>query len=129
MKRMILGSLLAVGFFSIGCEKETKGVCVKVKVVAEICGQVVLQIQDPSKYYLGESGYDYRGKIYNNVFYTEDNCNDPLPLSNTTRDSLFFVRIVEPNSSDTSCVNCRAALQSRPQKAYHVSVKSACNNQ
>jgi hypothetical protein len=119
---------------ALSCSKETTNPtpeqCVRVKVIAEICGQAALQIQDPAFYQYGEDGWKSAdGQVHDHSFFTEFNCTDYDYLQKTFNNKLigaeFTMKFVENNDLG-SCARCKAALGNRPTKSNWIKISENC---
>lgn len=98
-------------------ENATTGKCIEVSIVASICGNAVLKIEDPGYYHLGETWNDHQ-----NVFYTFFGCSvKEAELAGKK----FFVTL-EKEQTDIDCARCLAALDYNGQKKYFVRVHEVC---
>ena len=119
MKKLPL--IVLVALFSLSsCDEEEPGLpteCIQVALMDTICGQAVLQIQDPNFYYLGETANGVE-----NVFFTYLHCNDmDKDLGGT-----FFIKFNPENEDEGTCVVCLAALPYDGDKSYEVRVAEDC---
>ena len=90
--------------------------CIEVGVLEMFCGQVVMQIQDPNYYYLGESANGYE-----NVFFTYAHCDDmDKDLSGT-----ILVELTD-NTEKGSCAVCLGLLPYDGDRIYDVRIRDKC---
>lgn len=130
---IVIVSLL-VGMWA--CETEDisqeskQDTCVKVKIVASICGNAVLQIQDPAYYSYGEKGWASGGQVLDHVFYTEFSCQDERTLSQLGSSSLvgtvLNVKFVEKPTAG-ECIRCMATVANAPNTRRYVQISTDCN--
>ena len=82
MMKSMLFPVLLILFTIASCEKTesdfSNNECIKIKVIAEICGTAVIQFQDERHYALGEKGWSQDGgkTVYDNVAFTVFSCED-----------------------------------------------------
>lgn len=130
MKKIALLSLI---WLSIACGHSgdiTFSDCVPVKVITQLCGNVVLQIQDPSQQFRGEK-WTLNGITYPGCFFTVLDCateegHRDLFYNN---DASFKVRIVGEGIADDlgNCARCLALLaETPPKRVYQISVIDNC---
>lgn len=106
--------------------------CFKVKRVAGICADVVLQVQDPKYFSLGEDNWPNtsdKNLLYNHVFFVANYCAFEKSLLAAGLDpkttETFTVQLgTDPNATD--CITCKAALASRPVTKQSVIVVKTC---
>lgn len=111
--------LLAIAL--VCCDKETltnaRG-CVAVKYVTGICGNAVLQIENPSYFGLGE---DVDG--YEHVFLATLECfTDQQPLEGKS----FLVEL-DPSDFNDQCAVCLAMVAYSGSKKYNVRIHQQCD--
>ncbi|MBX2894831.1 MAG: hypothetical protein KF763_05295 [Cyclobacteriaceae bacterium] len=119
MKNRVCFVLLTILLWS--CESQTiktTGGCIPVVQIGGICGQAVLQIQDPDLYHFGEDSDGYE-----HVFLATLECNAPQIESGKT----FYVQL-NPDNFNTSCATCLAAVDYSGSKKYPVRVFNSCSN-
>lgn len=109
--------LLAIAM--VCCDKETLSNatgCVAVKYVTGICGNAVLQIEDPAFYGLGENvdGYEH-------VFLATLECFTDQPLEGKS----FLVEL-DPSDFNNQCAVCLAMVLYSGTKKYNVRVHQQC---
>ena len=130
----ILPGLFLLAFLSCQYGKdlvEDNG-CIRIKIVATICSEVVYQVQDEKYYDLGENGWgDGKTKI-DHVFFSYLNCTDLDYLGKLAVATLIGkeldVRLVTENAADFNCASCKATLGNRPSKKHKVEITlDGCN--
>lgn len=125
MKRFFLAllSVVVITFSSCENESETYPDCIEVRVVAELCGNAVLQVVNGYQALNLETWTDSEGNVHQNTFSTFMNpCaeNYPDDLSST-----FFVTFAD--EKDTSdCIVCLALLANMPQTYIDVRFVAPC---
>jgi hypothetical protein len=130
MKRISI--ILLLGLLLNACQSDETQIptqCVKVKIIATICGMAVLQIQDPAYYGYGEKGWASGGQVFDHVFFTEFSCQDEQTLSQLARPNLvglvLNVKFLEKADAD-SCVRCKAMVANPPATRQYVQLKTSC---
>jgi hypothetical protein len=103
------------------CESQTlktTGGCIPVIQIGGICGQAVLQIQDPDLYHFGEEtdGYEH-------VFLATLECNAFQIEPGKT----FYVQL-NPDNFNGNCAMCLAAVDYSGSKKYPVRIFNSCSN-
>ena len=134
MKNILATLLLSFFLMGISCEKT--GVTYttepfRVKIISEICGTAVVQIQDEVFYKYGTDGFIKEGVTYNHVFTTQFSCADLAKLQSLTANKTGLVikiqlinsAIVEPN-----CVRCEATVSNAPSLFQHLSLTQDWSN-
>jgi hypothetical protein len=117
MKQLFLITTVAMLLNACELEEPTyAGECIEVKYVTGICGQAVLEIQDPAYYHLGET---WNGN--NHVFYTLFHCDDMEKSTEGT----FLITIQEAYEPG-SCAVCLAMLDYTGEKRYDVRRVDVC---
>lgn len=119
----ILGIILFIGPCdsneSVKATKDSRlADCFRVKTVATICGEAVVQIQNEQYMSLGE---DWNG--FNNVFFTSLPCGAE---SFGVEGKEFSVRILEkPDAGD--CIRCKATIAYDGKRRYFIAASETCN--
>jgi len=127
---------LFVLFTFASCEKNDVDLenedCIKVKVLAEICGTAVLQIQNSKYYNLGEKGWSQdNGKTtYDNVFFTVFSCEDmeyiAKEYAGKAEGKTLNVKIQDKFEMG-NCAVCLAIVANPPSTKQNVKVaKNGC---
>lgn len=135
LKKVLIPSLFALFTFG-SCEKSDSDFqndeCIEVKVLAEICGTAVLQIQNSKYYNLGEKGWSQEnGKTsFDNVFFTVFSCEDMEYLSKEysgkPEGKSFNIKIQDKFEMG-NCAVCLAIIANPPAKRQNVKVaKNGC---
>ncbi|MEN9550049.1 MAG: hypothetical protein RIR12_2640 [Bacteroidota bacterium] len=133
MKKILM--ILGIGVTAFtGCTKNESDLptaCVSVKLIKEVCGDAILQIQDSKYYNLGVDGFALEGKIYDHVFTTRFTCKSlaAMPQTLTTdRSGLVFTvtLLKEPEAVDSTCATCLATLSNAPNKFYNTKYTKTC---
>ena len=98
--------------------------CIEVRLVAELCGQAVLQLVNDVHFGLGENGWEWNEVVYNNVFSTDLSCE---MMENMPRDgSSFTIRLVE-DQDPGNCAVCLALFSGRPDSFHYVEMTENCD--
>lgn len=111
--------LFLVGII-VGCNSDINQLptnCIAVKYVRGICGNVVLKIQDPQYFNVGE---DSDGD--SNVFLGTVECFSDIE---DLKDTLFYVELNPPNFN-SNCAVCLAMVTYSGSKHYAVRVHKMC---
>lgn len=120
MKKLSCLTLLLALLIS-SCENEIETDLIEVKIVAEVCGNVVLQVVGDPKGLSVETWTDNSEVVYQNTFgsflYP---CDENYPAN---YDRTFFVSIRE-SKPETNCVVCLALLGNMPDQFYHTQIVS-----
>lgn len=121
---MCLG-LLSVGLWA--CEEDTvplDGSCIEVRLVADICGQAVIQVLSPHAETLDLGSYTHwEDGTFDDVFGTFLDCED---MDRLPRDgSSFRIKIIEEPMPQT-CAVCLALLADMPEERYHMRIVTDC---
>lgn len=106
--------------------------CFKVKRVAGICADVVLQVQDAKYYNLGEDNWPNtsdKNLLYNHVFFVANYCAfekslEAAGIDPKTKDEFTVQLGTQPDAE--GCITCMAALASRPATKQSVVVVKSC---
>jgi hypothetical protein len=115
---------LVLSGFSCAKHEETNNLCIKAKLLTEICGQAVFQILDSEHFHLGENGWEFNGSKIDHVFYTELGCEDlKIKLTSGSEVSL----LIKSKREDRNCAICEAALLSRPKTTQFIKVVDRCS--
>ncbi|MEN9550055.1 MAG: hypothetical protein RIR12_2646 [Bacteroidota bacterium] len=134
MKKLLL--ILGIGIITLAaCTKDETDLptaCVSVKLIKEVCGDAILQIQDSKYYNLGVDGFALEGKIYDHVFTTRFTCQSlaamPQTLTADRSGLVFNVKLLkEPETADSTCVTCLATLSNAPSKFYITKYAKTCD--
>jgi hypothetical protein len=101
--------LVAIPFLMLlfqPCKKCAESDVVKGKVVHRSCASIVVQVTDPSHYYLGQAQWQQSGRtpVYQNVFAVKNTCSFPGNIPEGT-DITFRVISNDPTNQD--CVVCQ----------------------
>ena len=127
MKHKLILPLMMVLALTFSCDDEgidpTEN-CIEVTLVAELCGQAVLQVVSDAHFNLGENGWEWNDTVYNNVFSTDLSCD---AMQNMPRDgSSFTIRLVE-DQDPGNCAVCLALFSGRPDTFHYVEMVDNCN--
>lgn len=132
MIRKILIPTLFLLFTFASCEKtedlQADNDCIKVKLIAEICGTAVLQIQDSKHFDLGENNWSLEVGTtkYDNVFFTVFSCEDMEFLSQNKNQKTFNVKVNDKFEMG-NCAVCLALIANPPSKKLNISIaKTNC---
>lgn len=132
MKKIILATLICFTTIFSGCEKTEEELlqqCFKAKILDEICGTAVLQIQDPAYYQFGIDGYQLDGVTYDHVFSTELSCADlgSLQTNNTLlRGREINIKILKQAQYDPACIRCASLVLNAPAKWIPIKLSNEC---
>lgn len=125
MKRLIL-TLLSISIFTISaCDNELETNCIEVRLIADVCGNAVLQVVNESPDFpLGTwTDHNDNERVYDNVFGAFLNpCAENYPED---REDTFFV-VLSDSLEQTNCVVCLALPASMPEQFYHVRIVEPC---
>lgn len=133
MKKIIVSALTCVTLILTGCEKTEEELlqqCFKVKILDEVCGTAVMQIQDEAYYKYGVNGYQLDGVTYDHVFSTELSCADLSKfqtLAPSLRGLVVNIKILKQKEYDPACVRCAAIVPNAPAKWIPVKFSEKCN--
>lgn len=122
MKKIILAAVVCFTTILTGCEKteeELLAQCFKVKILNEVCGTAVVQIQDPEYFKYGVNGYQLDGVTYDHVFSTELSCADLTKLQTfaaSLRGLVVDVKMLKQMEYDPACTRCAAVVPNAPAK-------------
>ncbi len=102
--------------------------CIKVRRVARVCKQTVLQVMDPRFYHIGEDNWvnlQAGGEVYDHVFLVENIgafdqsiINQELRLPNTGVSQEFTVKAGD-SQDVTNWAYCQAVLPGAPPAKRH----------
>lgn len=133
MKKIILSTLTCLSLVFSGCEKKDEELlahCFKVKILDEVCGSAVVQIQDEDYYKFGVNGYQLDGVIYDHVFSTELSCADLSrfhTLASSLRGLVVDVKMLKQMEYDPACGRCAAIVPNAPAKWIPIKFSDNCN--
>lgn len=120
---IVILSFLLAG--SSGCDKSTaelEKATFHVKVIDEICGNAVVQIQDSTLYQYGVNGYVKADSTYDHVFTTRFSCADMAKLQTFTADKsgiVIKVKLIKDAPQEQACIRCAATL-ANPPAIFHL---------
>lgn len=131
MKHKFILSLLFLTLFFTACENEDWRLpvpqnCVEVKLVAELCGQAVIQVVSEQHFSLGEGSWtDWDGNVHRNVFSTNLHCED---MERIPRDgATFLIKIVDEEEwGPQNCAVCLALFADRPERFHYMRMIDNC---
>lgn len=130
MKKIMIALLLTSVW--MGCEPsltEFPSDCIRVKVIDNVCGNVVLQIQDDKYKPLGE-GWVLNGVAYSGCFFSMLDCatTDGPASEYFNQSDPFDIRIVGAGIAQDPgvCIRCLAMIGNPPSKVYQVKVSADC---
>lgn len=127
MKYMITALLFILAASCTKQKDKDENACFRVKMVASLCADVVLQIQDPQYYDLGEDNWPNpqdSNLLYNHVFLVKNYCSYNKSKPVISADGTFSVRLATESEND--CIVCMAILPGRPQTEQKVIAVSDC---
>ena len=129
MKKLFSISALGLLFLLSSCDKnDTEGQrdeCFEATIIAEICGNAVMQINDEDFEDLGVDGWTNQEVVYDNVFFTRFNCDELAYFGKLARPSLagLKVKVSVTDAKDWgSCAVCLATLSNPPSKYLDVEI-------
>lgn len=129
MNRLILTFLMAV---CVSCEPNLQNSltkCSKVKVLASMCGSVVLQIQDPSLVGFGEdwSSRPGIGPVYTGCFLSHLDCEtmEKYGTQFVPNQNELLVEFIESDNL-VGCARCAAIVSNPPTTNYSIKVIANC---
>jgi hypothetical protein len=135
IRTMLFPVLLALFTFT-SCEKSesdfSNNDCIKIKVIAEICGTAVIQFQDEKHFDLGEKGWSQDGgkTVYDNVAFTVLSCEDMEFLAkehNGNVSNKLLNVTINDNFEMGSCAVCLAIIAGPPTKKVNIKIaKNSC---
>lgn len=99
----------------------------RVKIIDEICGNAVVQIQDTAFFSYGVNGYVKADSVYDHVFTTRFSCYDLAKMQTLTANKSGLVVKVKRISKaipEPDCVTCAATLPNAPA-VFHLVVLTA----
>ena len=134
MKKTLAIVLISIGFIGISCEKTEVAYITtpfKVKIIGEICGNAVVQIQDTAFYQYGMDGFTKDGVSYNHVFTTQFSCSDLEKLQTLTANKtglVVKVQLLNSAKSEPNCVKCEAAVPNAPSLFQHIALTKDWSN-
>lgn len=108
-----------------GCSKSSSELpdqLFRVKIIDEVCGNAVVQIQDTAFFAYGVNGYVKADATYEHVFTTRFTCSDLAKMQTLTADKSGLVVTVKRISEaipEPGCVTCTATLPNAPA-AFHL---------
>lgn len=118
---VVLSFLLA----GSGCDKSTaelENKTFQVKIINEICGNAVVQIQDSALYQYGVNGYVKADSTYDHVFATRFSCADMEKMQTLTADKsglVVKVKLIKEAPQEPACIRCAATL-ANPPAVFHL---------
>ena len=108
--------------------------CIRVKVIADICGTAVIQFQDEKHFTLGEKGWSQDGgkTVFDNVAFTVFSCEDMQYLANTFNDGttgkMINVKVTD-NFEMGNCAVCLAIISNPPTKRVNIKIaRNGCSS-
>ncbi len=114
---LFLAGILAVVFY--GCEKEQALTeTFKVKFIAGMCGQNIIEILDSNYYDKGINWTNTNGQSFKNVFSVQNHCD--FELANLKAGDVFNCRLIA-GPGKRGCTVCMAYMEI-PPKAWNVKV-------
>jgi len=127
MKRFFFALLSVVVISFSSCENESEVVpnCIEVRVVANVCGNAVLQVVNGYQALNLETWTDSEGNVYQNTFGTFMNpCADNYP---NDPESSFFVTFADEKELG-DCIVCLAMLANMPQTYIDIRFVDPCGS-
>ncbi|MBX9733525.1 MAG: hypothetical protein K2X37_05655 [Chitinophagaceae bacterium] len=133
MKKQIVALCLVI-FLISGCTKNETDLpagCISVKLIKEMCGNAILQIQDSKYYNLGVDNFTFEGKTYDHVFTTRFSCQSlaamPQTLTADRSGLVFNIKFLKEPETDSTCATCLAVLSNTPNKYYATKYMKTCD--
>ena len=117
---------IALAFIALAslssCENEGE-TCLEVKIVAELCGNAVVQVVSGNAGIpVTESWTDHNNVTYDNVFSTFlDPCDSYLPARGET----VLMKITKERK-ETDCAVCLALPANSPKQFYYTEIVTDC---
>lgn len=120
--------VVVVSFFLLavaGCSKSSSALpdqLFRVKIIDEVCGNAVVQIQDTAFFSYGVNGYVKADSAYDHVFTTRFACSDLAKMQTLTANKSGLVVTVKHISEvipEPDCITCLATLPNAPA-AFHL---------
>jgi len=133
MKRIFLSTLTCLALLFSSCEKTEEELlqqCFTIKILDEVCGTAVVQIQNEEYYKYGVNGYQLDGVTYDHVFSTELSCADLTKfktLSASLRGLVVDVKMLKQMEYDPACTRCAAIVPNAPAKWIPIKFSENCN--
>lgn len=122
MKSILLAAITTLTLVFSGCEKNDEALLkkkFKIKILDEVCGTAVVQIQDEDYYRFGVDGYELDGVTYDHVFSTELSCADLSKFKTfapSLRGLVVDVKILKQMEYDPACIRCASIVPNAPAK-------------
>ena len=126
MKRTLFSLMFAAMAFIFSCDNKPDTDCIEVRMLANVCGNAVLQVVDTGLDMELGSWTDFNDDTtYENVFGT---FLDPCIFDNLPdgKDETFLVKITDKRS-ESNCVVCLALLADMPDEFYFVENAITCD--
>jgi len=118
----------------MGCEKTNSGLpdqSFRIKIIDEICGSAVVQIQDAAFYEYGVNGYVKSDSTYDHVFTTRFSCSDLAKMQTLTADKsglVVKVKLIKEAQPEPDCVTCAAVVPNAPNRFHLVAFTADWSN-
>ena len=130
MNRLFSITVLSLAFCLSSCGTDdasgsVKEGCFEATILAEICGNAVLQINDKDFEKLGVDGWTNQEVVYDNVFFTRFGCSELQYFGKLARPTLtgLKVKVSVTDSKDWgTCAVCLATLSNPPAKYLDVEI-------
>lgn len=103
----------------------------RVKIIDEVCGNAVVQIQDPALYQYGVNGYVNADATYDHVFTTRFSCADMAKIQTLTADKrglVVKISLINNQISEPGCSTCAATIPGAPSAFQWVALTEDWSN-
>lgn len=133
MKLYLFACIAIAGLLFSGCEKTEEELlqqCFTIKILDEVCGTAVVQIQDEAYYQYGVNGYELHGLVYDHVFSTEFSCADLAKfktLAPSLRGLVINVNMLKQMEYEPGCGRCAAIVPNAPATWIPLKFAENCN--
>lgn len=117
-----------------GCSKSTSELPdqpLRVKIIDELCGNAVVQIQDSAFFSYGVNGYVKADSAYDHVFTTRFSCYDLAKIQTLTANKsgmVVKVKLISEPIPEPDCVTCAATLPNAPSVFHLVALTADRSN-
>lgn len=103
----------------------------RVKIIDELCGNAVVQIQDPAFFAYGVNGYVKADSTYDHVFTTRLACYDLAKMQTLTANNsglVVKIKLIREAIPEPDCVTCAATLPNAPAVFHLVAFTADWHN-
>lgn len=120
----------------VGCRKsvsdpELPDQAFRVKIIDELCGNAVVQIQDTAFFALGVDGYVKADTVYHHVFTTRFSCSDLAKMQTLIANKsglVVKVKLIKEAIPEPNCATCMAILPNAPAMYHLVALTTDWSN-